>query len=241
MLDKLQLKIRTSIVELFCRLFVSEEDFYFLKDIFTLRIYFFGIIFLIIPQTRELAIILSPLMLLLTGFYCLYPIIIKRSKEVRLLTFLLLIAFSTILIEAAGVYTGLIFGVYSYGDVLGIKMLDVPVIIGLNWVIVILGTTHLAKKLVDNKFLVALYAGVFAVVFDFFLEPIAVKFNFWNWDNGIIPLQNYVAWFVITFSFSLVLQSLFSLKYTIRSGYAMIYQTFFFFTLVILYFFGAII
>lgn len=216
---------------LFERFFVNEEDFYFLKDIFTLRIYFFGIIFLIIPQTREFTIMLSPLMILLSGFYCLYPILSRGKKELKLMAFMLVVAISTIFIEVIGVYTGLIFGTYSYGEVLGFKIFDVPVIIGLNWVVVILGVTHLAKSLSSNKFPVAFYAGVLSVIFDFFLEPVAIKLNYWSWEKTSVPLQNYAAWFFITFTFSFLLQKLSSNDYSRRSGNAIIYQILFFITL----------
>ena len=34
---------------------------------------------------------------------------------------------------------------------------------------------------------------------DIFIEPIAIKLDFWQWQNSIIPMQNYVAWFIISF------------------------------------------
>lgn len=30
---------------------------------------------------------------------------------------------------------------------------------------------------------------------DFLVEPVAMKLGFWSWENGIIPLRNYVMWF----------------------------------------------
>lgn len=38
-----------------------------------------------------------------------------------------------------------------------------------------------------------------AVVFDWLMEPVAVKLGFWNWDgDGSIPLYNYVCWLMIS-------------------------------------------
>jgi putative membrane protein len=31
---------------------------------------------------------------------------------------------------------------------------------------------------------------------DFLVEPVAMKLGFWSWEDGIIPLQNYIMWFV---------------------------------------------
>jgi putative membrane protein len=37
---------------------------------------------------------------------------------------------------------------------------------------------------------------VVLVVFDLILEPAAVKTGMWNWSNGDVPFQNYLAWFI---------------------------------------------
>lgn len=31
---------------------------------------------------------------------------------------------------------------------------------------------------------------------DYLVEPVAIKLDFWNWENEIIPLQNYLMWFI---------------------------------------------
>ena len=40
-------------------------------------------------------------------------------------------------VEIMGINTGILFGDYTYGDVLGFKLRDVPVLIGVNWFIII--------------------------------------------------------------------------------------------------------
>ena len=38
-----------------------------------------------------------------------------------------------------------------------------------------------------------------AVLFDWLMEPAAVKLGYWKWlGNGEIPLYNYMCWFVIS-------------------------------------------
>ena len=38
-----------------------------------------------------------------------------------------------------------------------------------------------------------------AVVFDWLMEPVAVKLGFWTWGgDGSIPLYNYICWLVIS-------------------------------------------
>ena len=41
-----------------------------------------------------------------------------------------------------------------------------------------------------------LLAAALATAFDFLLEPVAVRLDYWRWRDGVIPLQNYVAWFL---------------------------------------------
>lgn len=232
MFDQLQLKLIKPASYYLYRIFISNEEIFGLKEIFLLRIFIFGIIFNLIPATREFAQALSPLMLLIIGLFTIWPEI--KNYETKFFAYLLIIFFTTIAIEAIGTTTGLIFGQYYYGQVLGFKVFEVPLIIGLNWVVVILGSTYLASRVTKNKFLLASLAGLIAVFFDFFLEPNAIKLGYWTWPNNIIPLQNYVAWFFITFAFSFVYLQFFRLRETARAGWCMVYQIGFFAVLLLI-------
>ncbi len=98
-------------------------------------------------------------------------------------------------IEVAGVNSGLIFGKYTYGEVLGIKVFNTPILIGLNWFLITYSAGCLVERLKTGRFLKALFTTVLLVVFDYFLEPVAIKHDFWSWHNGNIPDQNYIGWF----------------------------------------------
>ena len=67
-----------------------------------------------------------------------------------------------------------------------------------------MASINIAQSAEDNILLAALLTATLAVIFDIILEPVAVKLNYWTWENGIIPLRNYFAWFAIGFSFSLL-------------------------------------
>lgn len=179
---------------------------------------------------------LLPLMKVLTPYTLLISVVLVSMKLFRfdslnvfywgLVTFLI-----TYLTEVIGVKTGLIFGDYSYGNVLGIKLFDVPIIIGLNWVFVILGLINLFQKLKTNNFFKGLYVGIGAVAFDFILEPVAISLTYWNWDDIQIPLQNYIAWFVLAYVFYLLFAYFkIDLRTTISRNYFII-QTIFFIVL----------
>jgi putative membrane protein len=37
-----------------------------------------------------------------------------------------------------------------------------------------------------------------AVLFDWLMEPVAVKLGFWTWLSLDIPVYNYVCWFIVS-------------------------------------------
>ena len=166
------------------------------KEIAFLYIIFFvGIIGHLYDPLRNLMLLLTPATLLLTGLIVLFYSYKSSSNN-----FLLWTAFTyiiTFILEVIGVKTGLIFGDYYYGSTLGIKLFDVPLIIGFNWVFVILGSISISRLLTNNIFLSSVISALIAFIFDLILEPIAIKLDYWSWSEGIIPIQNYLAWFVI--------------------------------------------
>ncbi|OON71197.1 hypothetical protein B0919_03230 [Hymenobacter sp. CRA2] len=105
-------------------------------------------------------------------------------------------------VEVAGVQTNVIFGHYSYGTTMGPKLLDVPIIIGLNWLILTYVTGGLAQRLPLPGFVRALVAALLMVGMDVCIEPVAVHFGWWTWFADVIPMQNFKAWFAV----SLILQ-----------------------------------
>jgi putative membrane protein len=110
----------------------------------------------------------------------------------------------TFFLEVVGVASGSIFGEYSYGNSLGYKILEVPVIIGLNWVVLVYSCGIIADKLPLHWLFKSILGALMLVFLDFLIEPVAMQLDFWNWQNGIIPMQNYIAWFLIGFTLLVV-------------------------------------
>ncbi|MBN1241482.1 MAG: carotenoid biosynthesis protein, partial [Spirochaetales bacterium] len=77
---------------------------------------------------------------------------------------------------------------------------EVPVVIALNWVLVAHGAWALARRLVPRSFAAVPAAAAIATAFDWIMEPVAIRLGYWTWDGVDIPLQNYAAWFVISFA-----------------------------------------
>lgn len=102
-------------------------------------------------------------------------------------------------VEVLGVQTGAIFGQYAYGRALGLKVFDTPLLIGLNWLLLVYCTGIISSRLQKSIWVKAAAGASLMVVLDFFIEPVAVAFDFWHWKGGLIPWQNYGAWGGIAF------------------------------------------
>ncbi|MBK8042336.1 MAG: carotenoid biosynthesis protein [Haliscomenobacter sp.] len=109
--------------------------------------------------------------------------------------------------EVYGVQTGRLFGAYTYGEVLGFKVLETPLLIGVNWVLV----TYSAAAAVWAVFPKlprlagsALAAGAM-VLLDVLSEPDAIQYGFWTWENGDAPMQNYLGWFSVALPLQVLL------------------------------------
>ncbi len=110
------------------------------------------------------------------------------------------LCFSTgVLVEIAGVQTGLIFGDYQYGPVLGPKIWGTPLMIGVNWAMLVYCAGSTVNRLVTdlNIWIKAALGAILMTLLDVLIEPVAMELNFWNWEDNIIPLQNYIAWFFV--------------------------------------------
>ena len=102
-------------------------------------------------------------------------------------------------IEVVGVSTGQIFGHYQYGETLGFKYQNTPLSIAVNWLLTAYSSAalvSLATKYETSWWLKSVLAAALMVSLDIFIEPIAHKLGFWSWQNGVIPLQNYIGWFL---------------------------------------------
>nr|WP_237487944.1 carotenoid biosynthesis protein [Hufsiella arboris] len=131
---------------------------------------------------------------------------------------LLTIYLSGFFIELAGVKTELIFGKYAYGSTLGIKLWDIPLLIGINWVLLVFGVSSaLSYVPFGSKYFKVSIGAIVMVLLDRLIEPVAVKFDYWSWQSGRIPLQNYLAWFVISW---LMLFVIFRFKFEKRNATA---------------------
>lgn len=171
--------------------------------------HFTGVLGILVTPYKDWFIANTPLTLILMG------ILLAASQEKIEKGFVLffLLAFVTGMVtEMIGVNTGILFGNYAYGTVMGPKLLGVPFLIGMNWFVIVFCCGSLMHKL--NKVMLAKYdapipvaiikwsviidGAVLATFFDWLMEPVAVKLGFWSWEGGVIPMLNYACWFGIS-------------------------------------------
>jgi uncharacterized membrane protein len=138
-------------------------------------------------------------------------------------------------IEVVGVKTQAIFGDYQYLGTLGFKLWEVPVIIGLNWFVLIYITGCMAERWKTALIWKIFLAAGLMVFLDFFIEPVAIKHHFWVWQSGNIPLQNYMAWFVVSIPLHFLFFKSSFLKYNSLATHLYAIQLVFFMGLSVIY------
>lgn len=165
----------------------------------------------------------TPLNLLLMAALLIYT---QREKNTHFFLFFAACFSIGIGVEIIGTSTGWLFGEYSYGKVLGPGVYSVPLIIGINWFIVIYCCgvtiqsllTRLSNRLSEQSGLppksiqslsVVVDGATLAVILDWLIEPVAVKLGYWTWlGYGEIPVYNYLCWFIVSMILLIIFKQL---------------------------------
>jgi len=155
-----------------------------------------GLIGFIIPSSTVLFIALVPWHLLLMLGVIFYN---YNRLDGRFLLFALIIFMAGFMAEYIGVHTGWLFGHYSYGGTLGAKLFDIPLLIGINWFLLIyaVGVT-LQRSRLKSRLVRILAGAMLLTLLDVLIEPIAVHFDYWHWLDAGIPFKNYICWFILS-------------------------------------------
>ena len=145
------------------------------------------------PNISYLMIALSSLLVLINE-----P---KTLKSIILFSLIFVLGF---IIELIGVQTALLFGEYHYQPAMGPQLMSTPIFIGVTWYTVVVGATNVTRKTNYSIWIKAILAGVLAVGLDFLIERVAISYGFWSWDNGYVPIYNYLCWFIFSVIFSFI-------------------------------------
>lgn len=128
------------------------------------------------------------------------------------LRFALVVVGGAFVAEAVGVATGFPFGHYSYAGSLGPRLLDVPVLVPLAWLMMAYPVSLMARTLTTGllapqriwaqRLVRALVGGAALAAWDIFLDPQMVAAGHWTWADptpglpGVtgVPLSNLAGW-----------------------------------------------
>jgi bisanhydrobacterioruberin hydratase len=149
-------------------------------------------------------ILLTPLNLMITIGIVLANHSNWNSKAVVIFISVAILGF---IIEMIGVNTGMLFGEYTYGKTLGWGILNTPFMIGVNWLILVYGTSNFVLTLFSTKnvLFLSIISATIMVSLDYLIEPVAIQLDMWSWADVVIPTQNYIAWWFLAFGLNFMM------------------------------------
>ena len=161
---------------------------------------FFGMF----SDQKELFLKFTPYAILMS-----FILIFINSKIIQkgFITSIILIAIFGFIIEYLGANYGILFGAYSYGENLGLKVGNVPLIMAINWILLIIITGNFSEKVFKNSLAFkVIFGSLLMVILDFFIEFSAPKLDYWEFDKHPVPLSNYIWWFLFSIIFHIIYQ-----------------------------------
>jgi putative membrane protein len=199
------------------------------KIIVFLVLHSVGIIGFTIDSFQSIFIQLIPIHLLLIS------IVLCLDKQLLSLKFILFFILSFSIgycAEVIGVKSHYLFGYYEYSNVLGIKLFEVPLIIGILWFSTAYAANNICLILFsDYKWISIPASALLMMAFDFLVEPFAVRFGMWTWRDGVIPEYNFQSWFLVGLLISFIYQKFLHEAINFAASYFLIFQMWFFLTL----------
>jgi bisanhydrobacterioruberin hydratase len=172
---------------------------------------------------KELFVTLTPFNLLLSAALLIYSQSNKNSSFYLFVVICFIVGFTA---EYIGVNFQYLFGSYQYLPALGLQWKNVPLVIGVNWFIMMYccGVSvqyflnYLWNRLKDTDqpfrtnvgfIAIIIDSALLATFFDWVMEPVAIKLGYWRWlGNGDIPMLNYISWFGVSALLMLVFRLL---------------------------------
>lgn len=200
---------------------------------FIITLYLVGISGSAFPVTRDLFIVLTPAILLLSFALLLNfhtPVLNGKTSLVFIIIFV-----ASFFVEVAGVKTGQIFGDYSYGKGLGLKLLDTPLLIGLNWVFLVYCSALIIEKVPVGNIGKAAGASLLMVLYDLAMEQVAPYMDMWSFSSSSAPLKNYISWFILAMIFHLIVRFA-GVRFSNKLAPLIFYCQFLFFIVLLLFF-----
>lgn len=177
-----------------------------------------GAIGILFTPYRQWFVRNTPVNLLLMAFLLVFT---QKKKNLPFYLFLVICYVTGMLTEIIGVNTGALFGNYAYSDILGVKIFNVPLLIGVNWFIAVFCSCNIVYRLNEwlykklsggifppvslQVFAFVVDAAILTTLFDFILEPTAIQLGYWRWlPDNTIPIYNFICWFFISLVLAII-------------------------------------
>ena len=181
---------------------------------------FFGIL----SDQKEFFLSSTPYVLTMT----LFLIIVNNSIDKKFLLRLFFIFLLGLTVEIVGVNFSIFFGEYKYGENLGVKIFDVPIVIGFNWVLLIILTGNFANRIFPKSIIgKVLFGSTMMILLDLLIEISAPKLDYWEFAINPVPFSNYFWWFVFSILFHLIYQSNNNKEFVVSTNILVIHFLFF--------------
>ena len=184
---------------------ISMQANYRYVVLFLIIFYAVGFAGLSIPATRPFFVHLTPFALLLSS---LIVALFHNNFSAKTILIFIFIYAASFVVELIGVNTGSIFGNYTYGHGLGPKLFNTPLIIGLNWLLLVYVSNSVMQRTDWTPIVKVFGASFLLLAYDVLLEQVAPLLAMWTFCESTVPIQNYVSWFLLALLFSLVINLL---------------------------------
>ncbi|MGC9150849.1 MAG: carotenoid biosynthesis protein [Microbacter sp.] len=138
-------------------------------------------------------------------------------------------------IEVVGVNSGAVFGKYQYENTLGLQLFHTPLMIGINWIFLSYTAVSMMQNVTKNVLVQMVGAPLVMLGYDLVLEPMAPIMKMWRWDGSMVPLQNYIAWWIIGFLFVAIYKA-FRIETKNKMAFVLFCCQFFFFVVLFIRF-----
>ena len=148
-------------------------------------------------EWREELVVLTPFNLILLAALFQYT---SERPKVKWAYYLPI--FLGFIIELIGTNTGFPFGAYSYGAALGPGIMGTPFMIGILWWVLIRSFYDLTGVRFQSVWIRSILTGLAMNAMDVLIEPVAIELTYWQWAAVAVPIENYLAWFVLSTLFA---------------------------------------
>ena len=166
-------------------------------------LYGVGMVGFSIPVTYPIFVQLTPFNLLLTLVVLLW---FHEKWSIKAVLLFLTVATIGFITELLGVNFQILFGEYVFGQALGLKIWNTPIMIGVNWLILSYCIVLLLSRF-QNRWFFPFVAASLMVGFDVVMEPVATQLHMWTWQTEQIPLKNYLDWYLVSLLIFTILRS----------------------------------